>query len=191
MFFRKKREKEKPPRGDSFDDDASRADATPSAPRAREAASPHSGRDLDDPTIARSVTRPGASKASPSSPRRVEEEIGEDATQFIGAPAAYGATLVAWLVHAAGANRGRDVRLASGLTRVGSSRDCDLPLAGDSYVSSKHAELVLERGLARVRDLGSTNGTYVNGERITEAELADGDRVRFGTTELVFKCVHL
>lgn len=189
MFFRKKREKEKTPARDSFDEDASRADAPLPPPPARRGAPASSGRDLDDPTIARSVTRPGGAKPLPLPERK--EEVGEDVTQFIGAPLAYGATTVAWLVFVAGANRGKDIRLGSGLTRVGSSRECELAILGDSYVSSKHAELTLDRGLARVRDLQSTNGTYVNGDRIREADLVDGDRVRFGTTELVFKCVNL
>jgi hypothetical protein len=176
MFFRKKREKEKPDSGERS-----------------------LGRDLDDPTVVRSGTRPGPSKsASPPVPppasRRdpdSQEEVGDDVTRFIGAPQAYGSTLVAWLVHTAGPSRGRDLRLGAGTLLVGSGKDCPISLAGDGYVSSRHAELVIERGGVRVRDLQSRNGTFVNGQRIQDAVLADGDRVRFGTTELVFKCVHL
>lgn len=177
MFFRKKKEKEAAPGRDSFDE----GDETPQ------------GRALDDPTIARSVTRPGASRALPSAPlpERVPEDVGEDVTQFIGAPLAYGSTVVAWLVHAAGPHRGRDVRLGAGITRVGSARDADIQLSGDSYASSKHAEITIDRGGAQLRDLGSTNGTFVNGDRVQNASLVDGDRVRFGTAELVFKCVQL
>ena len=47
-------------------------------------------------------------------------------------------------------------------------------------VSSRHAELVLEGQEYRVRDLDSTNGTRVNDEKITEAQLQDRDRVQFG-----------
>ena len=38
-----------------------------------------------------------------------------------------------------------------------------------------------------LRDLSSENGTYVNGQRVTERMLADGDRVQFGTSRFVFK----
>jgi hypothetical protein len=170
MFFRKKREEKKP-----APDEAS-------------------GRDPDDPTVVRSGTRPGPSRASPSRPASSpdpEEEVGSDVTRFIGAPPAYGSTIVAWLVHVAGPSKGRDLRLGGGTLCVGSSRDCDVPLGGDEYVSSRHAEILVERTGVRVRDLQSRNGTFVNGERIRESMLTDGDRVRFGTTELVFKCVHL
>jgi pSer/pThr/pTyr-binding forkhead associated (FHA) protein len=41
--------------------------------------------------------------------------------------------------------------------------------------------------VASIRDLGSTNGTFVNGERITSQHLADGDRVNVGRTTLVYR----
>ena len=47
-------------------------------------------------------------------------------------------------------------------------------------ISSRHAELVLEGQEYKVRDLDSTNGTRVNDEKITEAQLQDRDRVQFG-----------
>lgn len=188
MFFRKKKNKdparEKPSRN-PFEDDVSKFDP-PSEPQDRARESAPQGRDLDDATIARSATR-SAPLAQPSIP----EEPGDDVTQFIGAPMAYGSTVVAWLVHTSGPNRGRDLRLGSGVTRVGSGRDSNLSLAQDTYISAKHAEITIERGTVRLQDLGSRNGSFVNGERIQDSELTDGDRVRFGTTEFVFKCVFL
>ena len=47
-------------------------------------------------------------------------------------------------------------------------------------ISSRHAELLLEGGEYRVRDLESTNGTRVNDEKITEVLLQDRDRLQFG-----------
>jgi pSer/pThr/pTyr-binding forkhead associated (FHA) protein len=41
--------------------------------------------------------------------------------------------------------------------------------------------------VANIRDLDSTNGTFVNGERITSQRLADGDRVKVGRTSLIFR----
>jgi two-component system, cell cycle response regulator len=52
-------------------------------------------------------------------------------------------------------------------------------------VSRQHARILTERGHARVADLGSTNGTYVNEQRTSEAELRDGDLLRIGQT--IFK----
>jgi pSer/pThr/pTyr-binding forkhead associated (FHA) protein len=52
---------------------------------------------------------------------------------------------------------------------------------GYGWVSGKHAELFTEDGRLHVRDMGSTNGTYVNGKRIENrpVPLFDGDRVGF------------
>lgn len=57
----------------------------------------------------------------------------------------------------------------------------------DGSVSSRHAEIVMEAGSYHLHDLGSTNGTFVNGEQVTDAVLRHGDEVRFGTVETVFQ----
>ena len=56
----------------------------------------------------------------------------------------------------------------------------------DSSVSGRHAELELREGEAWIRDLGSTNGTKVAGERISERRLAHGDAVLLGNVKLTF-----
>jgi pSer/pThr/pTyr-binding forkhead associated (FHA) protein len=56
----------------------------------------------------------------------------------------------------------------------------------DLSVSSHHADLFLEAGKYHLHDPGSTNGTYVNGEQITDAILRNGDELRFGSVEGVF-----
>ena len=57
----------------------------------------------------------------------------------------------------------------------------------DPSISGHHAQLILIRGKYRLKDLDSTNKTLINGHSIIEAELNDGDRVRFGAVEGVFK----
>jgi adenylate cyclase len=71
---------------------------------------------------------------------------------------------------------------------VGRAPTCDLPIV-DPTVSRRHAELECTDNAVRVRDLGSSNGTYVNGARIEEAALAAGDRVTFGKVELTLEAV--
>lgn len=56
----------------------------------------------------------------------------------------------------------------------------------DASVSSNHAELALEDGRSRLKDIGSTNGTFVNEEPVTERLLKDADVVRFGQIEAVY-----
>jgi hypothetical protein len=70
---------------------------------------------------------------------------------------------------------------------VGSSPECDV-VVRDATVSQVHAVLDRVSAVWTVRDVGSSNGTYVNGKRITgEWRLRAGDEVRLGTTRLVLK----
>jgi hypothetical protein len=68
---------------------------------------------------------------------------------------------------------------------VGRSPICDLVL-DDRTVSRRHAELRREGDAWVLADLGSTNGTWVNGWRIREAEVGVGDRVALGHMHVVF-----
>jgi hypothetical protein len=71
---------------------------------------------------------------------------------------------------------------------VGRGGDNDLPLDGDEYASSRHARFEPRRDGVYVEDVGSTNGTYVNGIRLTgDRRLAPGDVVRIGETDLRFE----
>jgi len=80
----------------------------------------------------------------------------------------------------------RVVPLTRPVTRVGRGVDADLRLA-DTGVSRAHAELRVSGDSVTVVDLGSTNGTVVNGRRVAESELVDGDRLDIGATALVFR----
>ena len=72
--------------------------------------------------------------------------------------------------------------------RVGRGGDNDLSVDGDEYASSHHARFEPRRDGVYVEDVGSTNGTFVNGIRLTrERRLAPGDVVRIGETDLRFE----
>ncbi len=70
-------------------------------------------------------------------------------------------------------------------TSVGRVAD-NLLQIDDGSVSSHHAEIVLEAGAFHLHDLGSTNGTFVNGEPTSDAVLRHADEIRFGGVESVF-----
>jgi hypothetical protein len=81
---------------------------------------------------------------------------------------------------------GRRNRLGGARVVLGRSRDCDIVMA-DPNVSRRHAELRREEGGWSVVDLGSTNGIKVNGQRVDQATLNDGDRVTLGVTDMTFE----
>jgi FHA domain-containing protein/zinc ribbon protein len=84
-----------------------------------------------------------------------------------------------------GPNAGSRFRLDGDLTTAGRHPDSDIFL-DDVTVSRRHAEFYREGGRFTVRDVGSLNGTYVNGARIEEAELVGGAEVQIGKFRLQF-----
>ena len=69
--------------------------------------------------------------------------------------------------------------LTAGRLLLGRSSACQLVFSDDT-VSRRHAELRLMDGRWMLRDLGSSNGTWVNGRRVVEAEVGPGDEVALG-----------
>jgi hypothetical protein len=66
---------------------------------------------------------------------------------------------------------------------IGRSSELDMVLVED-MVSRKHAKITVAAGKITIEDLGSTNGTFVNGEKIKQARLKEGDRILIGTSIL-------
>jgi pSer/pThr/pTyr-binding forkhead associated (FHA) protein len=79
-----------------------------------------------------------------------------------------------------------EVDLPEGTLTIGRSFDCGLTIA-DNRLSRKHAAIAVDAGEARVRDLESRNGTYLNEQRLSEESLLrPGDRIRIGGQTLLF-----
>lgn len=76
--------------------------------------------------------------------------------------------------------------LPSTVTSIGRRQDCDfcLPL---SMISRKHCEISLAREQINIRDLGSRNGTLLNGQRIEESRAKAGDILQVGPVSFVFQ----
>lgn len=87
------------------------------------------------------------------------------------------------LVFSDGRNRGIDSRTLL----VGRSADNDIPL-DDDFASARHARLEPRRDGVWVSDAGSTNGTYVNGAKLSKPQrLKPGDVIRVGNTDLRYE----
>ena len=69
----------------------------------------------------------------------------------------------------------------SGEIVIGRSSELDMVLVED-MVSRRHAKISVEDGDIFLEDLGSTNGSFVNGEKITRTKLEEGDRILIGTS---------
>jgi pSer/pThr/pTyr-binding forkhead associated (FHA) protein len=83
---------------------------------------------------------------------------------------------------------GEERRLDSTALTVGRSDQNDLPLDADEYASAQHARIEPRSDGVWIEDVGSTNGTFVNGDRVTTPRrLQPGDVIRIGETDLRFE----
>jgi pSer/pThr/pTyr-binding forkhead associated (FHA) protein len=69
-------------------------------------------------------------------------------------------------------------------TIIGREADSGIQLGDDDFASAQHARIDLRSDGVWVEDLGSTNGTFVNDQRVTAERLQPGDVVKVGQTEL-------
>ena len=90
----------------------------------------------------------------------------------------------AYLIVLAGTGRGKMFKLESGDSIIGRSPRAAIRLVEEG-VSREHAVVKLEQDDVVLEDLGSTNGTFCNGERVTRHTLADGDKIMIGATTIL------
>ena len=83
---------------------------------------------------------------------------------------------------------GQDFELDSAQLTIGRGRQNDVSIAADEYASARHARFEPRQDGVWVQDLGSTNGTFLNGARLERPRrLTQGDIVRVGETDLRFE----
>lgn len=131
----------------------------------------------DTPVSGRSTLGPGDRLRLGRVELRLVEARGPAATVLRPPPAE-------WLLVAA--DSGKTVPILGRLT-VGRQPDCGLPIP-DECISRNHARITVEDGVLVVEDLGSTNGTSVNGERVQKRAVKDGDEIGFDRYR--FRVVH-
>jgi len=123
--------------------------------------------DLFGKTV-RAQDQPQELETPPPPPRRAKRQRGEPRVFMISQ----------------GNQAGLSAELSAGAVMIGRGADCQLIL-DDDYVSTRHARVVSTPNGIYVEDLGSTNGTYVNGQRITApTTITLADTVRIGKTIL-------
>lgn len=86
-----------------------------------------------------------------------------------------------------GEEKGKAFDLRPGRNTIGRLAVHDVVLT-DGSVSSNHADIFVEGGRLILHDLGSTNGTRVNAQAVTETELKEGDEIWFGCVSMRLEC---
>jgi hypothetical protein len=108
------------------------------------------------------------------SPKRLTDTVAQFELSKLGNRGTIGITLV-------GGTAGAQDRhhLGPGRTKIGRSADCDICI-DNTQMSRNHAVIEVSKSGVQITDVGSSNGTYVNGHKVREAKIQHGDHVGFG-----------
>jgi len=93
----------------------------------------------------------------------------------------------AWVRVLAGRNEGKDYILSRPMTILGRDERADVPLFGDPALAPQHAAIRMENGRHVLLDGGAPVGTLVNGQRIQQQLLRDGDMIQLGQVRILFR----
>jgi diguanylate cyclase (GGDEF)-like protein len=107
-------------------------------------------------------------------------KMGDVVRELIGR----GARDRAYLIVLQGSNVGEMYRLEGGESVIGRGTAASIRL-GDDGISRRHARIIVEDKVVRIEDLGSANGTLVNGSLVQSGPLKDGDKIQLGSTTIL------
>lgn len=93
----------------------------------------------------------------------------------------------AWVRVLAGRNEGKDYILSKPMTILGRDERADVPLFGDPALAPQHAAIRMENGRHVLLDGGTPVGTLVNGQRVQQQLLRDGDMIQLGQVRILFR----
>src|SRR5688500_12228926 len=93
---------------------------------------------------------------------------------------------MARLILNAGTPQARELVLKEGVNTVGRSDANDFAIT-DPSVSGSHCQVIVSDGSVRLRDVGSTNGTFINGARVTEVDLKGRQQIQLGAVQVMFE----
>src|SRR6185312_9812993 len=78
-----------------------------------------------------------------------------------------------------------EIQLKPGLNFLGRGPSNDFKIE-DGSVSGSHCQIIVEDGATTIKDMGSTNGTYVNRAKVMESRLESGQPLRLGSVDMIF-----
>lgn len=97
-------------------------------------------------------------------------------------------TKKAWIVHLKGRNEGKEFQVFKEETVAGRSELVDISIFGDPEIEPKHFVIKADHKRHLLQDLGTSAGTYLNGQKVTQPQLLkDGDVIQIGMTKLLFR----
>ena len=132
------------------------------------------------PQAARSRGAP----VDPTMPAPVPAVDGKQAKRAIRPPRGKRGSVGRFVISEPKTARGSAFAIGEEIT-IGRAATCTIGMPDDSFVSQLHARVYRQAGVTMIEDLGSTNGTFLNGKRLTVPEqVAKGDRVQIGSTVL-------
>jgi diguanylate cyclase (GGDEF)-like protein len=128
-------------------------------------------------------TRPLADQGNSSDARRTQPGESTNTASPVS-PEVTGADKRPYLIIIAGTHVGELHKVEKKRSTIGRSVCADIRIV-DEGISREHVELLVDGEHVSIRDLGSTNGTFRNGERIEAGEIADGDKISLGSTTIL------
>ncbi len=126
------------------------------------------------PSCGRAMPR----ESAPVLPKPTDTQVAAEATVVVAAP-----QLISYTADGA-----QEIfNLALPLTKIGRLKDNHIALPNEKAVSGHHCEIYMEGNQFMIRDLGSTNGVYINNRKVDNSALADGDKIKLGFKIFRFK----
>lgn len=142
------------------------------------------------PSPVQNIPQQSSQTQMPSNPFNATQQNMGQITQpdpFSGQTAQFGASSSPSFIATSGPYSPATFPLKPGGTIIGRDATKDIPLSQDNTVSREHARVTLEAGRYILYDNNSTNGTFVNGNKINRWELNAGDLIQIGSTKFRFE----
>jgi pSer/pThr/pTyr-binding forkhead associated (FHA) protein len=98
------------------------------------------------------------------------------------------APVCGWLVVLSGEEKNKVYTIHTGKMKIGTGIDCEIRIFLDT-ISSHHVIINAKKGTYIATDLSSATGTYLNNIQISSHEIIDGDILKLGDVEFIFKCL--